>query len=96
MTKKQLPIFLVFIFGCTHTPSIYKEQGKQSVKSNIQDIINSVETETTTFQKDIISKTNDNSGSYTQTSSKTYEYNKSANTVWFEAHGSYKLEVASI
>ena len=38
MTKKQLPIFLVFIFGCTHTPSIYKEQGKQSVKSNIQDI----------------------------------------------------------
>ena len=41
MTKRLLPIFLVFIFGCTHTPSIYKEQGKQSVKSNIQDIINS-------------------------------------------------------
>ena len=58
MTKKQLPIFLVFIFGCTHTPSIYKEQGKQSVKSNIQDIIDSSGLSTNMGIKIVSLKTN--------------------------------------
>ncbi|MBT3947773.1 MAG: D-alanyl-D-alanine carboxypeptidase/D-alanyl-D-alanine-endopeptidase [Candidatus Marinimicrobia bacterium] len=41
MTKLILPIILTLLIGCTHTPSIYKEQGAQSVKSNIQRIIDS-------------------------------------------------------
>ena len=58
MTKRLLPIFFVFIFGCTHTPSIYKEQGKQSVKSNIQDIINSSGLSTNMGIKIVSLKTN--------------------------------------
>ncbi|MDP6133428.1 MAG: D-alanyl-D-alanine carboxypeptidase, partial [Candidatus Marinimicrobia bacterium] len=58
MTKRLLPIFFVFIFGCTHTPSIYKEQGKQSVKSNIQDIIDSSGLSTNMGIKIVSLKTN--------------------------------------
>ncbi|MBC8346437.1 MAG: D-alanyl-D-alanine carboxypeptidase/D-alanyl-D-alanine-endopeptidase [Candidatus Marinimicrobia bacterium] len=41
MNKILLSIIFVFLLGCTHTPSIYKEQGTQSIKSNIQHIIDS-------------------------------------------------------